>query len=139
MNDINYFGTSRTLKMYVDNNAPWVLKYPTGKKDGNRLGKRKRFMKRYLVTLAPDMNTMVVHPSREKSIIHAFETLKPIVYDRIGDIQFKSPPSDIFMPLKPMGMKAEVKNDDVWDAYKYMAMMEPIVFDPKQFIKPTVV
>ena len=49
------------LTVIEDSNILPVLKYPTGYKDGNKLGRRKRNLKEYNMYVVG--NNLMVHPS----------------------------------------------------------------------------
>ena len=50
------------IKVFTDINIPEVLLYPTGRKDGNRLGRRKRNLMTYQMYVTNKAD-VVFHPS----------------------------------------------------------------------------
>ena len=70
---MNYIGQVYGFQVFEDENV-LKLKYPTGKKDGNKLGKRKRNI------LAPDVKFskskgIVVHPYLRENFINFINML----------------------------------------------------------------
>ena len=71
------------IALIKNTNVPFKLRYPTGKKDGNKLGKRKRTM-RSLVCLKMD-NVLMCHPDifeevKRNTVVRSI----PILVDEIG-------------------------------------------------------
>lgn len=54
--------TLNGVRFFSDVNTPKHLLYPTGYKDGNKLGKRKRNLSMFSVVFQKDNNTAFTHP-----------------------------------------------------------------------------
>ena len=70
---MNYVGQLYGFQVFEDDNV-LTLKYPTGKKDGNKLGKRKRNL------LAPDIKFsksrgIIIHPDLRENFINFINIL----------------------------------------------------------------
>lgn len=69
----NFIGEMSGYKFFEDENIPIGNVYPTKKKDGNRLGKRKRNLEHSGIVLYkqsnPLRNCILVHPSVKDMVI----------------------------------------------------------------------
>lgn len=57
------------------------LKYPTGKRDGNKLGKRKRTQRVYLVLVQG--SNILVHPTEVEKTIENMTKIQPMFVDEL--------------------------------------------------------
>jgi len=66
-----YIGEISGIKLFEDNNIPIGKIFPSGKKDGNKLGKRKKNLK-HSGTIVCNNYSIIVHPKKVKNILNIY-------------------------------------------------------------------
>ena len=80
--NMNFQGNLLKLTVVTDENVPCVYRYPLGKKDGNKLGRRKKELRN--PQCIKNGNVLICHPTVVDIIIRQLTGHKHVLVDNIA-------------------------------------------------------
>lgn len=86
---------------------PKIPLYPTGKKDGNKLGKRKRALLKSVALYVASENLLYCHENQMEAIANGFKNKKFNLTTVI-----KIPEKEMWLPPPPFPSKAEITKSE---------------------------